>query len=302
MIDHPSTEATVRDQANTLFVSLELSKARWMLTVSAPGSSKTARHSINGGDAAAMLQVIARLQAAAAKRCATTVPVVVIQEAGLDGFWIHRLLIARGIESHVVDPASIAVNRRHRRPKTDAIDGELLRRTLRAWFRGERQVCSMVQPPSPEAEDRRRLSRERGRLIKERVQHTNRIKGLLAGQGVTDYEPLHQNRRGRLAALVTGDGRPLPERLRAEIEREIVRLDLVLTQLAAVEMARDALLAETTAADEDAAPSTLLRLRGTGVRLAALARGALPPLRQPPAARGLCRADTESVAERRRGA
>jgi transposase len=270
MIDHPSTEATVRDQANTLFVSLELSKARWMLTVSAPGSAQTARHSINGGDAAAMLQVIARLQAAAAKRCATTVPVVVIQEAGLEGFWIHRLLIARGIESHVVDPASIAVNRRHRRPKTDAIDGELLLRTLMAWFRGERQVCSMVQPPSPEAEDRRRLSRERGRLIKERVQHTNRIKGLLAGQGVTDYEPLHQNRRVRLAALVTGDGRPLPERLRAEIEREIVRLDLVLTQLAAVEMARDALLAETTAADEDAAPSTLLRLRGIGPEFASL--------------------------------
>ena len=86
-----------------------------------------------------------------------------IQEAGLDGFWLHRLLEANGIESHVVDPASIAVDRRKRRRKTDAIDADALLRTLMAWARGERRVCSMVRPPSPEDEDRRRLSpRARG--------------------------------------------------------------------------------------------------------------------------------------------
>jgi transposase len=79
----------------------------------------------------------------------------VIQEAGLDGFWLHRLLEANGIESHVVDPASIAVDRRKRRRKTDAIDADALLRTLMAWARGERRVCSMVRPPSPEDEDRR---------------------------------------------------------------------------------------------------------------------------------------------------
>jgi transposase len=196
--------------------------------------------------------------------------VVVIQEAGLDGFWIHRLLVGRGIESHVVDPASIAVNRRHRRAKTDSIDGEALLRTLMAWSRGERQVCSMVQPPSPEAEDRRRLSRERGRLIKERIQHVNRITGLLASQGVSDYEPLRRDRRARLDALTTGDGRRLPERLRAEIGREIERLELVLTQIARVESERDALVAEAASADRDAVPATLLRLRGIGPELASL--------------------------------
>src|ERR1700752_2673668 len=81
---------------------------------------------------------------------------------------------------------SIAVNRRHRRAKTDRIDGVKLLRTLMAWMRGERQVCTMVQPPSPEDEDRRRLARERARLLKERAQHTNRIKGLLFGQGIRD--------------------------------------------------------------------------------------------------------------------
>lgn len=265
-----STGAAVRNQANTLFVSLELSKARWLLTVSVPGSEKISRHLVSGGDAEALLEVLTRLQALAAKRHGEAVPIVAIQEAGLDGFWIHRLLTARGIESHVVDPASIAVNRRHRRPKTDAIDGELLLRTLMAWSRGERQVCSMVQPPSPEAEDRRRLSRERGRLIKERIQHVNRIKGLLACQGVRDYEPLHRDRRARLGELMTGDGRCLPARLRAELEREIARLEQCLAQITQVESERDALMAEVASCDPDAAPATLLRLRGIGPELASL--------------------------------
>src|SRR4051812_44735297 len=88
------------------------------------------------------------------RRLDAAIRVIVIQEAGLDGFWIHRLLAANGIESHIVDPASIAVSRRHRRAKTDAIDGEALLRTLIAWARGARRVCAMVQPPSPEEEDR----------------------------------------------------------------------------------------------------------------------------------------------------
>jgi transposase len=241
-----------------------------LLTVSVPGSEKISRHVVSGGDVEALLEVLTRLQALAAKRCGEAVPIVVIQEAGLDGFWIHRLLVARGIASHVVDPASIAVNRRHRRAKTDAIDGEALLRTLMAWSRGERQVCSMVQPPTPDAEDRRRLSRERGRLIKERVQHVNRIKGLLACQGVSDYEPLRRDRVARLEMLTTGDGRRLPDRLRAEVEREIARLELVLTQIAQVESERDALVAEVASIDQDAVPATLLRLRGIGPELASL--------------------------------
>src|SRR6267378_7672956 len=87
------------------------------------------------------------------------VKIAVIQEAGLDGFWVHRLLEANGIESHVVDPASIAMPRRRRRDKTDAIDGETLLRTLLAWTRGEPRVCAMVVPPTPEEEDRRRVCR-----------------------------------------------------------------------------------------------------------------------------------------------
>jgi len=136
-------------------------------------------------------------------------PIVVIQEAGLDGFWIHRVLLSEGIESHVVDAASIATSRRRRRAKTDRIDGETLLRALLAHKRGEPRVCSMVRAPTPEDEDRRRICRERKVLIMERVQHVNRIKGLLFSQGASGYEPLRRDRRARLDALQTGDGRRL---------------------------------------------------------------------------------------------
>src|SRR5919199_1872965 len=174
MSDPPATpiRATGQLDASRLFAALELGKSRWLVTVDAPGSDKLSGHAVAGGDGAALLNLLARLRATAERRIGRPVQVSVVQEAGLDGFWLHRLLEANGIESHVVDPASIAVNRRHRRAKTDAIDGEKLVRTLMAWARGERRVCSMVRPPSPEEEDRRRLTRERGTLLKERTRHT----------------------------------------------------------------------------------------------------------------------------------
>src|SRR5918911_2588012 len=106
----------------------------------------------------------------------------------------------------------------------------------------EPRVCSMVVAPSPEEEDRRRISRERRTLSKERIEHVNRIKGLLASQGIFGCEPTHKDFRARLAGLRTGDGRPLGPRLKAEIIRELERLDLVLRQIATVEAERDALV------------------------------------------------------------
>ena len=112
-----------------------------------------------------------------------------------------------------------------------------------AYKRGEPRVCAMVVAPSPEEEDRRRLCRERQTLIAERVTHVNRIKGLLFAQGISDYEPLRRDRRARLEALRTGDGRELPAHLKAQIGRELDRLELLLEQIKAVEAERDALLA-----------------------------------------------------------
>jgi transposase len=199
--------------------------------------------------------------------------VITIQEAGLDGFWLHRVLQQERVESHVVDPASIAVPRRQRRAKTDRIDGETLLRTLLAYKRGEPRVCAMVVAPSPEEEDRRRLSRERRTLIGERVTHVNRIKGLLFAQGIFDYLPLRRDRRKRLEALRTGDGRELPSHLKAQIGRELDRIELLLEQIKAVEAAQEALLAAVKKPARQAAMdpvAMLLALKGIGVNFTAV--------------------------------
>jgi len=270
--DHPAAkvQTTARPNNSKLFVSLELSRSAWLVTASAPGSDKFSKYAMAGGDGRALVDLLDRLRRTAERRVEVSVEVVAIQEAGLDGFWIHRLLANNGVESHVVDAASIAVDRRHRRVKTDAIDGETLLRTLMAWARGERRVCSMVRPPSPAEEDRRRLTRERGTLLKERIQHTNRIKGLLSGQGITDYDPLGKNRHTRLDALKTGDGRALADRLKMEIRREIDRLDLVNAQIATVERERDALVKTTVDVDAQNAAAVLSRLKGIGAEFSSL--------------------------------
>jgi transposase len=189
----------------------------------------------------------------------------------LDGFWIHRVLQSEGIESHVVDPASIATSRRRRRAKTDRIDGEALLRALLAYKRGEPRVCAMVKAPTPEEEDRRRLSRERKTLIGERVEHVNRIKGLLFCQGVSDYEPLRRDRRQRLDELKTGDGRALPDHLKAQISRELDRLELLLEQIKAVEAGQITLFAAAKAEAPTPAPVTmLLDIKGIGPEFASI--------------------------------
>ena len=139
------------------------------------------------------------------------------------------------ILQQAVDPASIAMSRRRRRAKTDKIDGKSLVRALLAYKRGEPRVCAMVKAPTPQEEDRRRICRERKTLTAERVQHVNRIKGLLFAQGISAYEPLLRKRRERLEELRTGDGRPLPQHLKAQIGRELDRLELILQQIRSVQ-------------------------------------------------------------------
>ena len=178
--DTPDTQAAIRTNLGAIFISLELSKSTWLVTSLSPGTGeKMSKHQVQGGDIAALLERFNQLQGKAQLRTGRSFPLIVIQEAGLDGFWIDRALRNEGIESHVVDPASIAVSRRHRRAKTDRIDGETLVRTLLAYKRGEPRVCSMVKAPSPQEEDRRRICRERRALIAERILHVNRIKGLV---------------------------------------------------------------------------------------------------------------------------
>src|SRR5271163_2570790 len=260
----------IRTNLGAIFVSLELSRSIWLITsVSPGGGEKMSKHSVPAGDTAALLTRFSELDKKAFAQTGKSFPIIVIQEAGLDGFWIHRVLQREGIESYVVDAASIATSRRRRRAKTDKIDGETLVRTLLAYKRGEPRVCSMVKAPTPGQEDRRHLCRERKALTAERVRHVNRIKGLLFSQGISRYQPLRLDRRKRLEELQTGEGRAFPQHLKALVNRELDRLELLLKQIKTVEAARDALLAVGQTA-KPAPAAMLLGIRGIGPEFAAI--------------------------------
>jgi transposase len=259
----------LRVDLSAIFVSLELSRSKWLVTSLSPGAGeRMSKFVVTGGDVPGLLACLAELQRKAKARTGSSFRIVSIQEAGLDGFWIHRILEREGIESYVVDPASIATSRRRRRAKTDKIDGEALVRALLAYKRGEPRVCAMLRIPTPEEEDRRRLVRERKALTNERVRHVNRVKGLLFGQGVSGYQPLNRDRRKRLEELVTGDGRPLPSALKAQISRELERIELLIEQIKAVEKARDDMM--VAAQTSSPAPALLLNLKGIGPQFAAV--------------------------------
>src|SRR6516225_626415 len=186
----------IHTDLGAIFVSLELSRSSWLITSLSPGGGeKMSKHSVPGGDFAGLMERFALLQEKARLRTGQSFRIIVVQEAGLDGFWMHRAPQNEGIESHVVDAASIATSRRRRRAKTDKIDGETLVRALLADKRGEPWVCAMVKAPTPGEEDRRQLCRERKALTAERVRHVNRIKGLLFSQGISGYQPLRSDRR-----------------------------------------------------------------------------------------------------------
>ncbi len=263
------SECSVLDGV-AVFVAIELSKSAWLFAAQASPSGKTSSHRLESGDITGLLTLPRRLQARERQACGGgAVQVVVGYEAGYDGFWLQRRLAAEGIICWVMDPGSLQVNRRARRAKTDRLDAAMLLRALIAWCRGDRAACHMVQVPSVAREDARRTHRERQRLVAERVQHVNRIKGLLATQGINDYQPLRRDRSARLGKVRTKDGQALPPRLRREIERELQRLELVLEQLEAVEAERDTAVAAPAVDDADAAKVALLaRLGGIGNELA----------------------------------
>jgi transposase len=268
--DQLEAPTAIRTDLGAIFVSLELSRSSWLITSLSPGGGeKMSKQAVRGSDVSRLLERFLQLREKARARTGKVFPLIVIQEAGLDGFWIDRVLQNEGIESHVVDPASIATSRRRRRAKTDKIDGETLVRSLLAYKRGEPRVCSMVKAPTPEEEDPRRLYRERKVLTAERVLHVNRIKGLLLCQGICGYEPLRRDRRERLEELQTGDGRPLPPHLKAQVERELDRLELLLKQIKTVEGERDALLAAAKSA-MPAPAAMLLDIKGIGPEFAAV--------------------------------
>ncbi|TAJ96802.1 MAG: IS110 family transposase [Reyranella sp.] len=254
----------------TVYVAIELSLTSWLVAERAPGIEKPRLHRLEGGDAAALLKTIGDLRSKASAKLGCAIDVVCCFEAGRDGFWLHRLLAAHGIAAYVLEPASILVNRRARRAKTDRLDAEGMLRVLATWLAGDRQVCSMVRVPTPDEEDAKRPHREREHLVQDRLRIENRIEALLFAQGIRGRPSLRSWERD-VAALRTGDGRALPPLLRTELHRLRRRLVLVLELIRELETDRAHAFEEAQVGDTMVGKiAALQRIRGIGENFAAV--------------------------------
>ncbi|MBP0639905.1 IS110 family transposase [Cupriavidus sp. AcVe19-6a] len=237
-----------------LYMAFELGEKSWKLSLG-DGVCGPSRHTLVAGDLNAVLHVIAKAKA----RCglARQAPVRSCYEAGRDGFWLHRWLTEHGIVNLVVDSASIEVNRRARRAKTDRLDGDKLLSMLMRYYAGERRVWAVARIPTEEQEDERRLHRELSRLKQERTAHSNRIRSLLV---------LHNLRVPRIGGRSwnhwwNDHGSQLPAGLGAEIEREVARLALVVAQVKTIETQQH----KAVKTGAQPAIALLARLGGIGV-------------------------------------
>jgi transposase len=218
-----------------LYMALELGANNWKVALS-DGGVRVRRYTVEGGDRVGLLEVVQR----AKRRFGLEGPVKVVScyEAGRDGFWLHRFLVEAGIENRVVDSASIEVNRRRRRAKTDRLDaGKLLSMLVRDCT-GERDVWQVLRVPTRAEEDARRTHRELERLAREHTAHTNRIGALLALHGLRARNIGGRGWEERLADFC----RALGKHEAAELERESARLKLVREQMREIKVVQGELL------------------------------------------------------------
>ncbi|KVN28363.1 IS110 family transposase [Burkholderia ubonensis] len=218
--------------AGRLYMAFELGEKNWKLSLG-DGQRAPSHCTVTAGDTTAVFTSIANARV----RChlGADAPIYSCYEAGRDGFWLHRWLTEQSIVNLVVDSASIEVNRRARRAKTDRLDSDKLLSMLMRYYGGERRVWAVARIPTPEQEDDRRLHRELERLRQERTAHTNRIRSLLV---------LHNLRISRVGGRIwthwwARQRERLAPGLRAEIERECERLALVRQQIRTLEAQQD---------------------------------------------------------------
>lgn len=247
-----------------LFVAFELSASKWKLGMSIGRGRKMRERTLEAGDLAGVTDAIKR----AKKRfgLSEAARVVSCYEAGRDGFWFHRHLGDEGVENIVIDPASVEVNRRRRRRKTDRLDVMTLLKNLIRWFDGEKDVWSVVQIPGEEDEDARHFHRELETLKGQATQHSNRIRGLLALHGIRP-KAIGGDFLSWLDSQKTGNGKTVPPQLRARLGREHQRLQQVREQIAVLE--RQRVEALRTASDPRIEMvRRLMMLRGIGLNSA----------------------------------
>lgn len=228
-----SPQSQINAHRTVLHMALELSATKWKLAFSDAIGRNPRIRTIDAGDFG---QLEAEMAAARKSfRLDSDSAVISCYEAGRDAFWVHRCLVAMGIESHIVEPASIQVSRQARRAKTDRLDAVGIVNALLRWLAGDKQACRMIRIPSAEAEDARNLHREMVAIKKEKTAHTNRIKSLLAAQGITGVE-IDRHFKSYLEEVQTRDGRPLLPGLKERLSREFDRLALAVEQIRQLQM------------------------------------------------------------------
>ena len=253
-----------------LFVGFELAKSAWLIGLYSPElGTKVSRHKVDGGDLGKVLDLIAVAKERLLRLGKVDrVRVVSIYEAGYDGFWLHRALLSAGVENRVIDAASVPVDRRARRIKTDRLDLEQLVRVLLALERGETRACRVVRVPTLDEEDVKRQHREREVLVAERTAHTNRMTGMLMALGIRGVNPRRADFVECLSTLRTGTGESLPIHTREALVREHGRLCLLQRQIKEIEAAQAAMLKVGAHHQADESSATLarepVRLKGIG--------------------------------------
>ena len=243
------------DPISTLVVVVEMSKASWLVSGVVPGVERQPLKKLEP-DATALLRLIERWRNEAVRAGRPIRRIALAYEAGRDGFWLARWLIARGIEAHVIHSASVAVSRERKRAKTDRLDAAMLMRVFLGWLRGERGHCGMVAIPTMEEEDARRPNRERESLVNERSRIVNRMKSALARLGIRGFKPHLRKAPERLAGLRTAEGTGLPANIIEEFRRDMARLALVREQISSIEKTR----AERLERAPDTGPHAMVRL------------------------------------------
>lgn len=262
-----SKSHVVLGQDSTLIVVIELGLSNWLVGGLVPGLKRQPKKKLDP-DPKVLLALIDRWRGEAVKAGKMIERVVVAYEAGRDGFWLARWLLARGVEAHVIHPNSIPVPREHRRAKSDRLDTELLLRAFLGWLRGEPKHCTMVGIPGIEEEDLKRPNREHQRLVNERTALINRLKACMIRFGIRSFNPKLKKAVEHLAQLTTPEGVPLPANTLAEVKRDLARLQLVKEQIKAIEADRLRRLAQTPAEGHTAKVRSLNRVVGLGVETA----------------------------------
>jgi transposase len=235
---NPSAAATAFDHSTTIVAVLELSGKSWLFGAVAPGLKTRAKRSLAARDIAGVTKVLEHLKAQAQKAGLAVGRTVLAYEAGRDGFWIARALARQGIEVHVMHPASVPIERRAKRKKTDRIDVDLLLTTLLGWLRGEPGRCTMAPIPTQEEEDMREPGRRRDALVGDRLKVENRIGALLTRYGIVGFKPRLKSAEKKLAGLKTHDGAPLPPETSKSLKRLLAQHRLLSQQLAEIEEER----------------------------------------------------------------